>query len=200
MSKSAKKIGSRLRHHAPRRESADRWVNQRHHIDTRCVAKTVHPQSTSLCFGYIFSVDGHGALANITQTTRMMAYSTECERRCDPNRSCTRAHLPQHVQPSWLARACAIAPVPCTLMQSPDHVWYVVSVFPNAQHSAVHPQEIILKADYIHVEGSLAVNLSCGDADISLNHGGHVATCGEAILSRAAGVHRIQGGSVRINE
>jgi hypothetical protein len=41
--------------------------------------------------------------------------------------------------------------------------------------------------------------LECGEASVSLRRDGKISIKGRSILSRSKGVHKIQGGSVRIN-
>ncbi|MGE0756360.1 MAG: DUF6484 domain-containing protein [Pirellulaceae bacterium] len=54
------------------------------------------------------------------------------------------------------------------------------------------PQRLVLSAEQ-------QIELRCGKASIILTRAGKVLIRGQYVLSRAAGVHRIRGGSVQIN-
>ena len=53
--------------------------------------------------------------------------------------------------------------------------------------------------DAIRVAAEKELVLECGESSISLRRDGKISIKGRSILSRSKGVHKIQGGSVRIN-
>lgn len=54
-------------------------------------------------------------------------------------------------------------------------------------------------SDHLMLMGSESVTLRCGAASITLQADGRITIRGAELESRASGLHRIQGGSVRIN-
>ncbi|XXY48653.1 DUF6484 domain-containing protein [Sorangium sp. So ce269] len=58
---------------------------------------------------------------------------------------------------------------------------------------------VSVDGDAVVLEAEREIVLRCGKASLTLTREGHVILRGEYILSRAAGVNRIKGGSVQIN-
>ncbi len=60
-------------------------------------------------------------------------------------------------------------------------------------------QEVTIDGEKLVFEADREVIIRCGKASITLTRAGKVLIRGEYVLSRSAGTHRIQGGSVQIN-
>ena len=58
---------------------------------------------------------------------------------------------------------------------------------------------VTFDSDHLMLTGSESVTLRCGAASITLQADGRITIRGVELESRASGLHRIQGGSVRIN-
>jgi hypothetical protein len=59
--------------------------------------------------------------------------------------------------------------------------------------------EVVLDGERLVFNAEREIVLRCGAASITLTRAGKVLIRGEYVLSRSAGVNRIQGGSVQIN-
>jgi hypothetical protein len=70
---------------------------------------------------------------------------------------------------------------------------------PMAKPAKGAPVAIEADGEKIEVEAKEQLVLRCGEASITLTKEGKILLRGVYISSRAAGVHRIQGGSVEIN-
>jgi len=70
---------------------------------------------------------------------------------------------------------------------------------PMAKAAKSAPIEIEADGEKVEVEAKEQLVLRCGEASITLTKEGKILLRGVYISSRAAGVHRIQGGSVEIN-
>lgn len=60
-------------------------------------------------------------------------------------------------------------------------------------------QEVELDGKRIEFSASETITLRCGDASITLNSDGKIVIRGMHVISHAAGVNRIRGGSVQLN-
>jgi hypothetical protein len=65
--------------------------------------------------------------------------------------------------------------------------------------SAAFPQKIELDGKNIALTARETITLRCGDASITLNQDGKIVIRGMHVVSHAAGVNRIRGGSVQLN-
>jgi hypothetical protein len=61
------------------------------------------------------------------------------------------------------------------------------------------PQEVELDGKNIELTAKETITLRCGDASITLNRDGKIVIRGMHVVSHAAGVNRIRGGSVQLN-
>jgi Domain of unknown function (DUF6484) len=59
--------------------------------------------------------------------------------------------------------------------------------------------EVRTDGDRVELRAEKEIVLSCGDASITLTRAGKILIRGTYVLSRSSGVHRIQGGCVKIN-
>ncbi|KYF80666.1 hypothetical protein BE11_47510 [Sorangium cellulosum] len=70
---------------------------------------------------------------------------------------------------------------------------------PPPTSSAAPLLSVSVDGDAVVLAAEREIVLRCGKASLTLTRDGHVVLRGEYILSRAAGVNRIKGGSVQIN-
>jgi Domain of unknown function (DUF6484) len=65
--------------------------------------------------------------------------------------------------------------------------------------SAARSREVELDGKNIELTAQETITLRCGDASITLNRDGKIVIRGMHVVSHAAGVNRIRGGSVQLN-
>jgi len=61
------------------------------------------------------------------------------------------------------------------------------------------PQNVDLDGDHVSLDATESITLRCGHASITLSKDGKVTIRGAHVVSQAAGVNRIKGGSVQLN-
>jgi Domain of unknown function (DUF6484) len=72
-------------------------------------------------------------------------------------------------------------------------------VVPKAEPARVEAVEVRRDGESIVLSAEREIVLSCGKASITLTRAGKILIRGAYVLTRSAGVNRIQGGSVQIN-
>jgi hypothetical protein len=82
----------------------------------------------------------------------------------------------------------------------------VVGMFPDTRAGAGRPGEapaargdLVLGGDRVRIEARDEVSVRCGEASLTMRRDGKILVKGSDVTSRATRVHKIKGGSVRIN-
>lgn len=115
----------------------------------------------------------------------------------EDGRSC-EARVPQHVSVAWLREALKVEPVEAAVALLSPRRALLWCVFPGPAHQAV-VVDLELVGRTVRIRAEEGVTLQCNEARLELSEGGDVTLRGRDVLSRAAGLHRIKGGSIRLN-
>jgi len=73
------------------------------------------------------------------------------------------------------------------------------SLAPSEVESEVEPPETRVDGERVVLEGKREIVLRCGAASLTLHHDGRVVIRGKHLVSRASGLNRITGASLRLN-
>lgn len=91
-------------------------------------------------------------------------------------------------------------PIIMGLLWEPDHQAPKSKPKTAAQATTPYPdQQPESLSDFKIIRAADRIELTCGQASITLTHTGKIMLRGQMISSQAAGAHRIKGGSVQIN-
>jgi hypothetical protein len=96
-----------------------------------------------------------------------------------------------------VGRAVVLQPVVNPAGASSAPMWFLLGLLADAPTDAA--PAAVDAADPLHVTLHRDLVFECGKATISLSRSGLVRVEGECIITDAAGVNRIRGGSVEIN-
>jgi hypothetical protein len=108
------------------------------------------------------------------------------------------ARCPVHVDIAWLSQACVRGPVAAVFVAARPSGRYVLwGLFPGAEHADVRA-DLIIRGRKVRVDAE-SLQLSSQNAHLDLESDGNVALKGRDITSHARRVHRIKGGSIRLN-
>jgi hypothetical protein len=67
------------------------------------------------------------------------------------------------------------------------------------EHSGSSDADVVLRGNRIRIEGECELTLKAGNCEIHLDARGKATTVADHVVSRARGVNKVQGGSVRLN-
>jgi hypothetical protein len=107
------------------------------------------------------------------------------------------ALCPQHISIEWLRAALPVAPVKGRVYTDREAGPVLWGIFPDARHEAVRA-DVHLQAATLTIDVTEEVTVTSGTLSLEAEED-VVVRAGRDILSRAAEVNRVKGGTVRIN-
>jgi hypothetical protein len=117
-----------------------------------------------------------------------------------PDDGTTReALLARHLDVAWLKAACAVAPVPASVLAHANSpVLGVLALYPRAEHSSV-VADVIVSGATITLRGTDGVRIEAASQGVAVKAEGPVVIQGGEIVSRADGAYVIRGATVHLN-